>query len=97
MTYQEFLGRVQHQAGLSSPRESACVVTATLATLGEALAAGGVDGLPGEIRGLIAELLADGVAGQPWSTGAAGQGANPQLAGETRVESGGESTAESGQ
>ena len=97
MTYQEFLGRVQHQAGLSSPRESACVVTATLATLGEALAVGGVDGLPGEIRGLIPGLLAGGVAGQPWSTDAAGQGANPQLAGETRVESGGESTAESGQ
>ena len=97
MTYQEFLGRVQDQGGLSSPDETMPAVTATLATLRECLVGGGIDALPQEIRQLLpAELMITSSAPRGNMAGATPT-ANPQFAGETRVESGGESTAESGQ
>ncbi len=97
MRYQEFLSRVQDRAGLASPDETERTVTATLETLRECLAEGGIDSLPQEVRQLIpAELLSVSSA-QGVNVVGANQTANPQLVGETRVESGGESTAESGQ
>jgi uncharacterized protein (DUF2267 family) len=95
MTYQEFLSRVQQQGGLSS-EEAGRAVTATLETLRACLAEGGIDALPQEVQQLMpAELM--GASAQGGSASGGNQGANPQLAGETRPESGGESTAESGQ
>ena len=97
MTYQEFLGRVQRQAGLSTTEETESAVTATLAVLGECLAAGSIDGLPPEIQRMIPGELAGMFGGRQANAGAADRQSNPQLVGETRAESGGESTAESGQ
>ena len=97
MTYQEFLRRVQDQGGLASPEETARAVTATLETLRECLVAGGIDALPQELRQLIPGELLSASSAQPGNVLGTNQAANPQLVGETRVESGGESTAESGQ
>ena len=96
MTYQEFLRRVQDQGGLSSPEEAGRAVTATLETLRACVAEGGIDALPQEVQQLLPAGLV-GASAQGGSAARADEGANPQLAGETRVESGGESTAESGQ
>ena len=97
MTYQEFLRRVQDQGGLSSPDETERVVTATLETLRECLAGGDIDALPQEIQQLIPSELTGSFIALRRNVAAANRTANPQLAGETRFESGGESTAESGQ
>ncbi len=96
MTYQEFLNRVQSQAGLGSHEETARAVTATLGTLREYLEGGAAGELPQELQQLLPAGLS-GAGGQPGGVAGGAESSNPQLAGETRVESGGESTAESGQ
>ena len=94
MTYQEFLRRVQDQGGLSSPEEAGRAVTATLETLRACVTEGGIDALPQEVQQLLPRAL---VGASAQGGNASGADTNPQLAGETRAESGGESTAESGQ
>jgi uncharacterized protein (DUF2267 family) len=96
MTYQEFLRRVQDQAGLSSADDAGRAVAATLETLARCVSGQGIDALPQEIRQLLPAELMSASSGQQWNE-VGGEATNPQLAGETRVESGGESTAESGQ
>ena len=88
MTYQEFLSRVQDHGGLASTDEANQAVTATLETLRWCLVDGGFAALPQEIRDLL-PIEMSGV-------GATLTG-NPQVIGETRTESGGETTASSGQ
>ena len=97
MTYQEFLRRVQDQAGLASPDATIRAVTATLEMLQECFEGGGIDAVPQEVRQLIPAELLSASSVQVGNVVGANQTANPQLIGETRLESGGESTAESGQ
>ncbi len=94
MLYDEFLKRVQSQAGLSAPDQAERVVTATLQTLQACLARGGTDALPPEIRRMVGWEALNAMA-QAGTT--ADDSSNPQLEGQNRVESGGESTPESGQ
>jgi hypothetical protein len=93
MTFDEFVRRVQDQAGMNSPQQARQAVTATLETLRACLADGGLEGLPSEIRQKVGMLGGAGLPGQPQAAASA----NPQMVGQERVESGGESTAESGQ
>jgi uncharacterized protein (DUF2267 family) len=93
MTFDDFVKRIQQQAGLKSSEEARQAVNATLETLRACLAEGGAESLPAEVREMVgAGLVAGGVPGQPQVASA-----NPQIAGQDRVESGGESTASSGQ
>ena len=97
MTYQEFLKRVQNESGLSSQDEVRRVVSATFGMLRACLAEGGIESLPQELQQLLPAELRNGFTTQQPDMATANDSANPQLAGETRAESGGESTAESGQ
>jgi uncharacterized protein (DUF2267 family) len=94
MTYNEFLRRVQEQAGLESADQAGRAVTATFETLRGCLA-NGPNEAPQEILRQIPTELTHALNGQ--SQQRAGQTDNPQLAGQQRRQSGGESTAESGQ
>ncbi|HYN88038.1 MAG TPA: hypothetical protein VER55_05890 [Ardenticatenaceae bacterium] len=105
MTYEEFIERVaSHQAPLSPDQQSGLlsleqiefIVTAALETLRDCLAEGGVNTLPEEIRQLLPAELA-GAGAQGLDAVGTTQSENPQVIGETRAASGGESTAESGQ
>lgn len=89
MRYEEYLARVQDRAGMSSAEEARRAVTATLAVLRECLSEDDGSGLPPELRRELPPELA-GVLGDSDT-------ANPQLEGQRRSESGGESTRESGQ
>jgi uncharacterized protein (DUF2267 family) len=95
MTYNEFLRRVQEQASLESADQAGRAVTATFETLRGCLA-NGPNEAPQEILQQIPRELTQGFNGQPLQT-SRGQTDNPQLAGQQRRQSGGESTAESGQ
>jgi uncharacterized protein (DUF2267 family) len=94
MVYKEFLKRVQEQAGLSEPDQAEKVMTATLNTLQACLTSGGTDALPPEIRRLVGSK-ALGALAQAARTSETTE--NPQIVGQNRIESGGESTPESGQ
>jgi uncharacterized protein (DUF2267 family) len=93
MTFDDFIKRVQEQAGVTSAQQARQAVEATLATLRACLADGGPDSLPAEVRQQLGSGLLGGLPGQP----RAAASANPQMDGQERVESGGESTAETGQ
>ena len=97
MTYQAFLERVQARSGLASADQAERAVTAMLEALRDSLADGGIEALPQELRDLLPSGLAGAAGGQPGTIAGASDSSNPQLIGETRAESGGESTAESGQ
>jgi uncharacterized protein (DUF2267 family) len=86
MQYEEFVERVRSQGRLASRDDAARAITATLAVLRETLAGDPGAGLPQEIVDMLPEAYAGVLVG-----------ANPQLANQARIESGGESTRESGQ
>jgi hypothetical protein len=94
MTYEDFLRIVQERAGLASVDEAERVVEATFRTLRDSLGAGDTDALPAELRNLMPEAR---LVPSSLMQASGGEMNNPQLIGEERAESGGESTAESGQ
>jgi hypothetical protein len=85
MEYEVFVEHVRSQGRLTSHEAAIRAITATLSTLRDVLAETGDGVVPDEIARLL-----------PPSYGFAGSH-NPQMANQTRIESGGESTRESGQ
>lgn len=97
MEFDEFLRQVQERGTFGSPDEARRAVSATLETLRDSLANSSISSLPQEVQRILPPAMTKTSVGQWQPDLGRDQTNNPQIAGETRAASGGESTAESGQ